>query len=758
MKSRRRTGATLGLIIVCVLVIIVIGIGCFFLAKICGGGREVTNATDAGTLNVAKEAVRSTFVQTASPADFLAISDPQYPGQMTLYSYNRAVAQALLVALNAEQEGTGAATGNAGTVFGELTTVGNALSGLLEAQGTLQGQFNNVAGSNSLKMYGNNPIAEVPGGYKWAFMKPGGSTNIWWNAATFPPAPAATPASLNLVSAGPLDKTPSMVGDPAPYMNKYMVGYQAITVPTVGLTFYGVPVFPQQTPHLVRLADFNTALAAPTASTPPNAFSCQSQSKDSKSGSIGGALACAIVGVAYAAGVNNPVTSPVDFLGCIPGGYIMIKNEGASTPPGGWGASLVYDNTNNIFNYEMNPDGTDGDIMSTPSGGNYIFYDQNSPSAPGNGGPAIAAWGAYNNPANSIPPGTADPAPPLQWNNGGTITTGAPPIPLNLFVTQAGGGFAPAAAADLEAMGPAPGSQDCMSEMNTPPYYPNTPSCGGNSLLSFAAAYGRTNGGAVGSTPSPLMWSAADSVKADVIRHFNQPFSTAGVDYDNGPGPGGSSGLGNYKDGMTDGAIQADPMAANEPWNKSNPPPLETTGPNAYDLLDQVLGGGGSPSCTLASVLGDMTQRANEIVPGTTQPALVTLLKSSPALNMGTILYICKTNPDDPTSALTIKTSCPTAVGGAIPDGSTTTSDASCSVQYPLSTTGFDGYGLIDSKNMGGGGDNGLHDQPYTYQGGPGLNATDHADFVLSSGYQNLLGQLHFYQLTGGSDSFSRPN
>jgi hypothetical protein len=54
--SRRRKGATLGLVASCVLVIIVLGMGVFFLAKLFGGGREVANATDAGTLSIAKNA------------------------------------------------------------------------------------------------------------------------------------------------------------------------------------------------------------------------------------------------------------------------------------------------------------------------------------------------------------------------------------------------------------------------------------------------------------------------------------------------------------------------------------------------------------------------------------------------------------------------------------------------------------------------------------------------------------------------------
>ena len=82
MKPRRRKGATLGLVAVSLLVIIVIGVGCYFLIKLCGGGREVGNSTDAGTLNVAKYALRSTLASAPIPSDsngyqfFAGCADP----------------------------------------------------------------------------------------------------------------------------------------------------------------------------------------------------------------------------------------------------------------------------------------------------------------------------------------------------------------------------------------------------------------------------------------------------------------------------------------------------------------------------------------------------------------------------------------------------------------------------------------------------------------------------------------------------------
>jgi len=104
---RRRKGATLGLVAICVLVIIVIGVGVYFLTKILSGGRETANATDAGTLNVSKNAIKTPTVSAAG-TDFDKLGgDPGAPptDQINLLTYNRCVAQAMMVAWNASTQG-----------------------------------------------------------------------------------------------------------------------------------------------------------------------------------------------------------------------------------------------------------------------------------------------------------------------------------------------------------------------------------------------------------------------------------------------------------------------------------------------------------------------------------------------------------------------------------------------------------------------------------------------------------------------------
>ena len=138
MKPRRRKGATLGLVAVSLLVIIVIGVGCYFLIKLCGGGREVGNSTDAGTLNVAKYALRSSLASAPIPSDatgyqfFAGCADPNLkdasgnPIQaISLFTYNRCVAQALLMAINRRSTRCcPTAVAHANQVFSQLQTIG----------------------------------------------------------------------------------------------------------------------------------------------------------------------------------------------------------------------------------------------------------------------------------------------------------------------------------------------------------------------------------------------------------------------------------------------------------------------------------------------------------------------------------------------------------------------------------------------------------------------------------------------------------
>ena len=121
MKSRTNRGATFGLVAIAALVIIIVGVSIFFLAKIIAGGREVANATDAGMLNVAKN-----FIKNPSVSVDPEFADVTNKGPVSLINYNACVAKALLVALNAQAMGNGLALSHAGQVLAKLEADGRA--------------------------------------------------------------------------------------------------------------------------------------------------------------------------------------------------------------------------------------------------------------------------------------------------------------------------------------------------------------------------------------------------------------------------------------------------------------------------------------------------------------------------------------------------------------------------------------------------------------------------------------------------------
>ena len=75
IDSRRRA-ATLSLVVILLLGVVVIGIAVFTVVKIMGGQIEVSNATDAGILNVAHNAIYQAKVPIAG-TDFLPLIAPE---------------------------------------------------------------------------------------------------------------------------------------------------------------------------------------------------------------------------------------------------------------------------------------------------------------------------------------------------------------------------------------------------------------------------------------------------------------------------------------------------------------------------------------------------------------------------------------------------------------------------------------------------------------------------------------------------------
>lgn len=327
-KLRRTRGATLMLIGVAVLVIIVVGVAFFWFTQVFGGGRELSHANDAGVLSVAKAALRN------PNKDALKFDNPdvgtnfallgENPRTLNLNTYNRLFAQALIVALNAKEENTTEAAISAKRVWNALNDVGSFLRKDLQSGAEMGKYFQTVVDMNNVKMLGSKSIGLSE--HAVSFTKRGGSTNVYIDPNIL--------SSFKAVPAIPINST----GAPSKNGLKYLAGYAPFSVGLANgetLFFSGVPVQPNDRPHLVELTQFNWnnkddfirgsgSTPYPPDTLPPNTFKDAANSRVVKAGSILGTTACAIVGC-----LNQ------EFQMSVPYGYIEIRNGPSSGGPKG---------------------------------------------------------------------------------------------------------------------------------------------------------------------------------------------------------------------------------------------------------------------------------------------------------------------------------------------------------------------------------------------------------------------------------------
>ena len=465
MKPRHSAGSILSLTAWLTLALVLIGTIMFFLAQLLGGSRELSIAADAGALNVAKAAITNPTVTVyptpdkglkAEATDFFALCDQPSSGanSISLLSYNRLLAQTLLVTTNAQaivanQPLATGAIDNAGKEVLAAQSVGNAFRNAFASQ-SIVSQFNtdflNIADDNNLKMLGGQSTVQLSGqsisNLQTKCMKKGGSANVYFDPTIFSTVvPGADPfATYHIPLNGQMNAlkpAKAMDGNyksafyevpsndykdrPAPL---YVAGYTP--VPVLPGTAYATNLYfavnePQQNPHLVSIGDFDAAPEVVDPSVPPNAFKIDCQAADR---TIKGPLtttACSIVGctnttfpVPHNDGISGPknALNGTDYVGSIPAGFIrivelpdmnaIIIKEALNLPivP-----NTLYDGLTYIFN--SNPDTKN--LADRHGGGAWI--DQVPvplPFRPGQpsrffvtdrdgGEGAIKAWSDYNN-------------------------------------------------------------------------------------------------------------------------------------------------------------------------------------------------------------------------------------------------------------------------------------------------------------------------------------------------------------------------
>jgi hypothetical protein len=751
---RRRRGSTLGLVAICVLVIIVIGIAVFFLSKIMGGGREVANATDAGTLNSAKQMLKIGVPPGTNPYDFTSLVYPPGANGITLLTYNRAVAAALLISINAQKAG-GTAPAKAAQVIAEVNAMGDALTAQILSGSTFSDLNNNT------RMWGNNGVNGSINGVAYMKSQDPGATNVYFNTNSLDGF--ALPISPTQFT--PLNQVPGGVQNPG----KYMAGYTAINPPTGGQMF-GTPVMPQQAPHLVSLSDFNAAQAK-FGSAPPNALKANTSSFEQKSAVFGGALACAIAGAINQGGTNGPLGNGFEFAAALPTGYIEFLNWRANPTPPGYDPNAL--NGDNIFNEEIG--GGPGGIYSTWISGDTtnvntiqnVAFMSNATTGFGSAN-LLAAWckWAYDGGTGTPPKGTvfvgakgADLKPGF---SAGNLPTAAAKNTLKTIygLYQSNAGVI----------------NDCGLQVATGPNYGLTGPCV-SGFGAMQATFQRTvpQTGAVNNSQN---FSQVDWAKATVIVAFQgkggpNGFKTTNpatgnvtsqtLNFNQGDLNGQSinngvtinmdstddSGLGVYRDYGQVGQRMTNPTNSMPVPNQGYTLPLEGVG-TILQLMQQTMG----PTC-LAGVKKDILTRCQQIQPRTKASDVDTLLNtpfpmasysSSPNTRASdqtaNKLYIYLPN-NDLSKPLQIDAGPPPGASATIvdPDGQQPNfGDACMTVQYDLQST------LVDTLDVGASqGDEYVHMAPYVDMTPPtGMTATDRALWWPGSGAMRTLGRLTF--------------
>lgn len=717
MSTRNAKGATLALVAASVVIIILVGVGLFFLMQLFGGFRELQHATDAGNLNVAKQALLTPNYDLASEQqnEFQGLIDADTQ-KMNLLTYDRCYGQALLVALNAasdrdpqsdadpaKQKPSKLGLDNAKAVaqicnYGSSSSskgVGRQMYDLLSSQSdsALFKKFDFVSNRNSTRMLGSDgKLDHREQSFDVAFMEPGGPTNVYIDNNILPFI-GQTNTKASLPSTADSGKTRGA--------DKYLAGYRKVNFNVNGNTgnvafdLIGVPVFPGKQPHLVSGRDFQAAKTANDATfqdlVPPNAFKSVTNSavnSVSTSQQTARAESYAIVGVLDR-----------DFEVSIPRGYIEIFNPdgigGNPQPP-----------PNDVYNKELM---TGIFLAKTEPTGVAFSTDEK----------LLKDWADYNKKADADKSqADYDKLVDRSYDKDNNPKVNFKPE-SNSFenIKEPGSG----------------GKNAC--------YWQDVR--GANKSAPCTNLEGDFNkkypGGETTGSGDKSALTTVEKLKENVVQLYNSQSWDAAPDGKCGtlgcPSPS-ESGLRywDFKDHRLTGPVHhqgAAARGANAATAAGASYKISRAGTlnEMFSLFDNTDQGGGAS----ATVKRQIIQRMREVDPNLTDAQADTLFDNGPKLELNTTHYIYKAdgvwkfdNAAPPARTLT---------GARTPDGSL----QRWTVKYPTVNL------LVNSVH-----EQGIHQQYYTDTSAQ-TKAVDVLDLQLSSGRGNLLGKLSFRNFCGGA-------
>lgn len=752
MNHRQNRGQTISLVACVAFVLVALGTLAFFLTRLIGGARELTNASDAGILNAAKQSLITPNILPndnhlpAAAQDFFALSDP--PGvqgavngaaitykPLDLLTYNRLVAQSMLIAANAEAEGNMTAISNAHAEIDAAKSVGAYLQKQIDQNGPLNSAYLQVADANHLRMLDGQVKLNV--NLKGAYLNHGGSTNIWFDPSILSSAPTNGTAQLKPEQA--VVKQLYNGALPANYSStNFVAGYEPISLLNGSATLYAVPLMPEQHSHLVDLTRFNAGLPVPDGSVPQNALRAQSRAYNKGTNSYVNTVSCAITG-----------SLSKYYIGQIPAGYIRVVNApfnsngpvaGDLNQVLGQAQNVLYDGSNDLFNTAL-VFGSSYIYVAKPYSGN---ADTTSFALGANGLAAMKIWSTYNDSHGDDGLGHNGDLDPLK----GSYPGGTPfqlkkhPDMPSKSINIGSGSNQKALLKDLvgikgyvqisdESFN---GSEDAMLDAMVPVMSSNL-GCG-DVLVDIGADHGFT---AVEWLKARIIQGRA---KSDVKAFLEIPKQHSGMKV-----------FDHYKKGTGILIHYASPPFHAQFENVGTPLGM-------INQINSVLEPSHSVNSTQAAYLNfinSIAQRTREINPNFDASAVANALNSAP-LDLGQTLYLHA----DPSGTKLVMDTNVHYDSGLKPDGANALQNYS-SGPYDI------GLCLVDTQKDGSStaprGDMNFHNVPWKAMSDTGylneppttggsnaaLNSaatsvlsTETAAFVPSSGFGNLLGELHF--------------
>jgi hypothetical protein len=273
-RARRNSGASLGIVIALAFLLIILGAGFFYMARLIGGQRQTDNASDAGILNAANKANVSPAIASGSLpnqstlpySDFYPFASQTSSNGSPSYAlddFGRCVARAAIVELNRQIINSSApnavADAHAQQEAQVVANIGTSMKSAITSDSTLNSNYGNIANVNNTNFISGQTDLSLLKNISASYVNAGNATNV--TAPSLDSSLLPNPASFNS----------SVIPTVSSNGQNFIAGYTTINAGGVDLQS---PSLGADT-HLISSEIFSagqSSVASTDPTVPPNAF------------------------------------------------------------------------------------------------------------------------------------------------------------------------------------------------------------------------------------------------------------------------------------------------------------------------------------------------------------------------------------------------------------------------------------------------------------------------------------------------------